>query len=75
MLASFPPATFIGNHDVTRIATQITDPHHLPHAVVLLTMLGGTPTIYSGDEYALHGIKEHRTGGDDAIRPGSCQTV
>ena len=36
MLATFVPATFVGNHDVTRIATQITDPRHLPHAIVLL---------------------------------------
>ncbi len=69
MLATFAPATFIGNHDATRIATQIADARHLPHAIVLLTMLGGTPTIYAGDEYALHGVKEHRAGGDDAIRP------
>jgi cyclomaltodextrinase / maltogenic alpha-amylase / neopullulanase len=69
MLAAFAPATFIGNHDVTRIATQITDPRHLPHAIAALTMLGGTPSIYAGDEYALHGVKEHRPGGDDAIRP------
>jgi cyclomaltodextrinase / maltogenic alpha-amylase / neopullulanase len=69
MLATFAPATFLGNHDVTRIATQIIDPRHLPHAIVLLTMIGGTPGIYAGDEYALHGVKEHRVGGDDAIRP------
>ncbi len=69
MLTTFAPATFIGNHDVTRIATQITDARHLPHAIVLLTMLGGTPSIYAGDELALQGVKEHQAGGDDAIRP------
>lgn len=69
MLATFAPATFIGNHDVTRIASRIVDPRHLPHAIVLLAVLGGTPTIYAGDEYALEGIKEDRAGGDDAIRP------
>jgi glycosidase len=69
MLATFVPATFVGNHDVTRIATQITDPRHLPHAIVALALLGGTPSIYAGDEYALHGVKEHRAGGDDAVRP------
>jgi cyclomaltodextrinase len=30
---------------------------------------GGTPSIYAGDEQAFRGIKEHRAGGDDAIRP------
>jgi cyclomaltodextrinase len=69
MLATFVPATFVGNHDVTRIATQLTDARHLSHAIVLLTMLGGTPSVYAGDEYALPGVKEHRAGGDDAIRP------
>lgn len=69
MLRAFAPATFIGNHDVTRIASQVADPGHLPHAIVLLTTLGGTPGIYAGDEYAMQGIKEQRVGGDDAIRP------
>ena len=69
MLATFAPATFVGNHDVTRIASQIGDRRHLPHAVVLLAMLGGTPTVYAGDEYGLAGVKEERAGGDDAIRP------
>ncbi|MFT4295789.1 MAG: alpha-amylase family protein [Micropruina sp.] len=69
MLADFVPATFIGNHDVTRIASRIADPRHLPHAVLLLAMLGGTPTVYAGDEYAFRAVKEERVGGDDAIRP------
>lgn len=69
MLAVFAPSTFIGNHDVTRIASRITDSRHLPHAVVLLAMLGGIPTVYAGDEFAFRGIKEDRFGGDDAIRP------
>ncbi len=69
MLATFVPATFIGNHDVTRIASRIEDHRHLAHAIVLLTMLAGTPTVYAGDEYALRGVKEDRAGGDDAVRP------
>ncbi|HZA09974.1 alpha-amylase family protein [Mycobacterium sp.] len=68
-LSSFVPQTFIGNHDVTRIATQLDDPRHLPHAVVILMTTAGTPSIYAGDEYGLHGVKEERFGGDDAIRP------
>jgi len=69
MLATFAPATFIGNHDVTRIASQLDDRRHLPHAVVLLALLGGTPTVYAGDEFGLTGRKEDRAGGDDAVRP------
>ena len=68
-LDSFVPLTFVGNHDVTRIASALTDDRHLPHALVVLMTCGGTPSIYAGDEQAFRGIKEHRPGGDDAIRP------
>ncbi|MBT0995087.1 alpha-amylase family protein [Cellulomonas sp. DKR-3] len=69
MLASFVPTTFVGNHDVTRIASRITDERHRAHAVVLLATLGGTPTVYAGDELGFRGVKEDRAGGDDAVRP------
>jgi glycosidase len=69
LLDSFVPLTFIGNHDVTRIASKIADERHLPHALVVLMTSGGTPCIYYGDEQAFRGIKEDRAGGDDAIRP------
>ncbi|WP_420965654.1 alpha-amylase family glycosyl hydrolase [Bradyrhizobium sp. B120] len=69
MLDHFVPQTFIGNHDVTRIATQLHDERHLAHALVILLASAGTPSIYSGDEQAFRGVKEHRAGGDDAIRP------
>jgi glycosidase len=68
-LDAFVPLTFVGNHDVTRIASQLADERHLPHALVILLTCGGTPSIYSGDEQAFRGVKEHRAGGDDAIRP------
>ena len=61
--------TFIGNHDVTRIASQLEDPRHVAHALVLLLTTGGTPSIYAGDEWAYRGVKEERFGGDDAVRP------
>ncbi|MET0384814.1 MAG: alpha-amylase family protein [Polyangiales bacterium] len=63
------PLTFVGNHDVTRIASRITDERHLPHALVALLTLPGIPSIYAGDEQAFRGVKEERVGGDDAIRP------
>lgn len=68
-LDTFIPQTFIGNHDVTRIATRIDDPRHVAHALVLLMTVGGVPTIYGGDEFGFHGLKEERAGGDDAVRP------
>jgi cyclomaltodextrinase / maltogenic alpha-amylase / neopullulanase len=66
---SFPPLTFIGNHDVTRIASQLQRPEHLAHALVILMTVGGIPSIYAGDELGYHGVKEERFGGDDAVRP------
>ncbi|MBP1291286.1 MULTISPECIES: alpha-amylase family protein [Bradyrhizobium] len=69
LIDRFVPQTFIGNHDVTRIASQLLDERHLPHALVILMTCGGTPSIYAGDEQAFRGIKERRAGGDDAIRP------
>ncbi len=63
------PMTFLGNHDVTRIATQVADPRHVAHAVALLFFLPGVPSVYYGDEHGLRATKEDRTGGDDAVRP------
>ena len=68
-LRDFVPQTFVGNHDVTRIATQIADPRHLPHAYAVLLTVGGTPSIYYGDEMGYTGTKEERLGGDDQVRP------
>jgi len=68
-LDTFAPMTFVGNHDVTRIATRLSDRRHLPHALAVLMTVGGTPSVYAGDEFALEGTKEERLGGDDAIRP------
>lgn len=68
-LGTFCPLTFVGNHDVTRLASRLTDSRHLAHAIVVLLTTGGTPTIYYGDEQGFGGVKEDRAGGDDAIRP------
>ncbi|CAM4325669.1 Neopullulanase [Mycobacterium basiliense] len=68
-LASFSPLTFIGNHDVTRIASRLQHPDHLAHALVILLTVGGIPSVYAGDEFGWCGIKEERFGGDDAVRP------
>ncbi|PFG35157.1 glycosidase [Sanguibacter antarcticus] len=65
----FVPLTFLGNHDVTRIASRLDDPRHLPHALAVLLTVAGTPCVYAGDELGFEGIKEDRAGGDDAIRP------
>ncbi|MEE2855246.1 MAG: alpha-amylase family protein [Actinomycetota bacterium] len=68
-LTAFSPLTFIGNHDVTRIASRLDTPEHVAHALVLLLTIGGVPSVYAGDELGFAGVKEERYGGDDAVRP------
>ncbi|MEU0499123.1 alpha-amylase family protein [Mycobacterium sp. NPDC006124] len=68
-LDTFAPLTFVGNHDVTRIASQLSDERHVGHALAVLLTVGGTPSVYAGDEWAYRGVKEERVGGDDAVRP------
>lgn len=65
----FVPLTFIGNHDVTRIATKLNDPARLRLAVALLMLLPGVPSIYAGDEQGFTGEKTDGPTGDDAVRP------
>ena len=65
----FVPMTFVGNHDVTRIASKLENTRHLEHALAILFTVGGTPSVYAGDEAGYRGVKEERAGGDDAVRP------
>ncbi|MCC2594107.1 alpha-amylase family protein [Tessaracoccus sp. OS52] len=67
-LGSFVPQTFVGNHDVTRIATLLDSARTALAHVVLFTV-GGIPSVYYGDEQAYTGSKTERLGGDDDIRP------
>lgn len=64
----FTPLTFVGNHDVTRIASCIGDAKAALAVTVLLTV-GGVPAIYYGDEQAFRGAKTDRPSGDDEVRP------
>ncbi|WP_066906778.1 alpha-amylase family protein [Millisia brevis] len=67
-LAHFVPNTFVGNHDVTRIASAVGADGAVTAAAILLTV-GGIPSIYYGDEQGFTGVKQERHGGDDAVRP------
>lgn len=67
-MSSFTPNTFVGNHDVTRIASILGQDGAVTALAILMTV-GGVPSIYSGDEQGFLGTKEQRLGGDDAIRP------
>lgn len=64
----FTPQTFVGNHDVTRIASTLGADGAVVALAILLTV-GGIPSIYAGDERGFTGVKEERLGGDDAVRP------
>lgn len=68
-VADFKPLNFISNHDVTRIASKLTEPRHLPLAHALLLLLPGIPSIYAGDEQSFTGEKTDGPTGDDAVRP------
>ncbi|MDR2931272.1 MAG: alpha-amylase [Propionibacteriaceae bacterium] len=62
------PWLFVGNHDVTRIASQVSLAGARVACAIIMTV-AGTPSVYYGDEWGWTGIKEDRVGGDDAIRP------
>jgi len=64
----FLPWTFVDNHDVTRIVTQV-GPADARIAVAILMTLPGMPAVYYGDEFGFTGEKLECLGGDDAIRP------
>lgn len=64
----FVPQTFVGNHDVDRIASVIGD-DGAALAVVLLTTLPGMPSIYYGDEQGFRGRKGTGWEADAPLRP------
>ena len=68
LLAAVRPLTFVSNHDVTRIVSQV-GPEGAVLATVVLATAGGMPAIYYGDEGGLPGVKYERAGGDEEVRP------
>lgn len=60
--------TFVGNHDVTRIASQVGDAGAAVAAIILMTV-PGLPSIYYGDEQGFRGHKRTGSHADDQIRP------
>jgi glycosidase len=62
--AAMTPHTFLGNHDIARLADTIpTD--LLPAAFAVLLTVPGIPAIYYGDEFAV--TSGWHPGGDDAL--------
>ena len=56
---------FVDNHDVTRIASILTNKNHLPLTYGLLLGMPGVPCIYYGSEW---GAKADKSEGDQALR-------
>lgn len=59
--------SFVDNHDVTRVASVLTDKNHLPLIYALLFGMPGIPCIYYGSEWGAEGKKQ--AGSDDVLRP------
>ena len=57
---------FADNHDVTRAASILTNPRHLPLIYGLMFGMPGIPCLYYGSEWGALGEKSQ---GDDALRP------
>ncbi len=58
--------SFVDNHDVTRAASILTNPAHLPLLYALCFGMPGIPCVYYGSEWGQEGKKSE---GDPALRP------
>lgn len=56
---------FVDNHDVSRIASNLTNEKHLPLIYALMFGMPGIPCVYYGSEW---GAKAHKSEGDPALR-------
>lgn len=56
---------FVDNHDVTRVASILNNPRHLPLIYGLMFGMPGIPCIYYGSEW---GTKADKAQGDPALR-------
>lgn len=59
--------TFVDNHDVTRLASILTNKNHIPVAYGLLMGMPGIPCLYYGSEWGQEGVKA--PDNDYALRP------
>ena len=59
--------SFVDNHDVTRAASILTNPQHLPLLYGMMFGMPGIPCLYYGSEWGAEGVKT--PGSDDVLRP------
>ena len=57
--------SFVDNHDVSRIASNLTNKNHLPLIYAMAFGMPGIPCIYYGSEWGAEGNK---SDGDNALR-------
>ena len=57
--------SFVDNHDVTRVASILTNEKHLPLIYALMFGMPGIPCVYYGSEW---GEKANKSEGDPALR-------
>ena len=57
--------SFVDNHDVTRVASILTNEKHLPLIYALMFGMPGIPCVYYGSEW---GAKGEKSQGDPALR-------
>ncbi|WP_173472758.1 alpha-amylase family glycosyl hydrolase [Eubacterium ruminantium] len=57
--------SFVDNHDVTRVASILSNPNHLPLIYTLMFCMPGIPSVYYGSEWGATARKED---GDPALR-------
>lgn len=57
--------SFVDNHDVTRVASILDNPAHLPLIYAMTFGMPGIPCVYYGSEW---GAKAHKSEGDPALR-------
>lgn len=62
------PNTFVGNHDVDRIASKVGQGGAIVALAILMTV-PGMPSIYYGDEQGFEGLRTEGFEADDAVRP------
>lgn len=60
--------TFVGNHDVDRIASKV-GPEKLILALAILLTVPGMPSIYYGDEQGFTALRGKGFAADDPVRP------
>ena len=57
--------SFVDNHDVSRIASNLTNEKHLPLIYAMMFGMPGIPCVYYGSEW---GAKANKSEGDPALR-------